>query len=71
MAEKLSGPMKRVLLNLVRGEPACSHCFSISDYGGLHKTMLALVRRGLLTSDGVLTVEGKRAAQAVQRDNIR
>ncbi len=60
---RLSWPMKRLLVCLAKGGQARDLCHSQSDYGGMHGTVFALQRRGLLNwKTGGLTAEGRKLA---------
>lgn len=56
---KLSGPMIRVLKNLVQGLPAGNHCRGMSEFGGHARVMCALVSRGLIDRDDQITTAGR------------
>jgi hypothetical protein len=60
--KKLSMPMIRVLVNLRLGNRAAHHCRTQSDYGGLHGTMMALMRHGLINRKYDLLRSGKDVA---------
>lgn len=63
----LTDAQARVLRNLGRGYQSWHHCRCQSDYGGLEGTRRALVRRGLMDWDDVLTWAGAVEAARLLR----
>lgn len=59
--KKPTNAQLRVLRNLASGRSAAAHCRSMSDYGGLTGTLVALRRRGWLDGED-LTETGWVAA---------
>lgn len=52
--------MLKVLRDIAAGLGPDRGCRTQSDYGGRHGTLMALMKRGLLTRDLQVSAEGKR-----------
>lgn len=62
MHRKPTDAQRIVLLQLVNGELPWHHLRTMSDHGGAHATLRAMVKRGWLTWESELTPKGREVA---------